>query len=122
MSTETIFMSLITLAVGAFFCFAGYRLFRVLITIWGFFIGLFIGGQIASLLFGGSFLATPFAWVVGIILGLILGGFAYALYSAAITILGASVGYLVGIGLMSALGFDGSALLTLLAGVCVALL
>lgn len=122
MSTETVLISLITLAVGVIFCFAGYRLFRVLIAVWGFFIGLFIGGQVVSSLFGGTFLATPLAWVVGIVLGIVLGMLAYALYSAAIAILGASVGYLIGIGLMAAFGFDSNAVLTFLAGIFVALL
>ncbi len=111
--------SLITLAVGGIFCFAGYRLFRIIIAVWGFFIGFLIGAQVLSSLFGNTFLATPLAWVVGIVLGIILACLSYALYTAAIAILGASVGYLIGVGLMTALGFDNQTTLTFLAGVLV---
>lgn len=122
MSTETILISLITVAIGAIFCFAGYRLFRIIIAVWGFFIGFLIGAQIVASFFGGSFLTTSLAWIVGIALGLLLAVLSYAIYSAAIAMLGASVGYLLGIGLMTAFGFDSHATVTFLAGILVALL
>jgi hypothetical protein len=122
MSTETVIISLATVAIGATFCFAGYRLFRIIIAVWGFFAGFLIGAQAVASLFGNTFLSSPLAWGVGIVLGLILAVLAYALYSAAIAILGASVGYLIGIGLMTALGFDSHSSLTFLAGIFVAIL
>ncbi|HET8845813.1 MAG TPA: DUF4203 domain-containing protein [Ktedonobacteraceae bacterium] len=122
MFVQPLIVGLVALTVGAVFCFAGYRLFRILIAVWGFFAGFLIGAQAVTSLFGGSFLANALGWGVGIALGILLAGLAYLLYSAAIAILGASVGYLIGIGIMTALGFDGQAVSTFLAGVLVAIL
>lgn len=122
MFVELAVVGLITIAGGAIFCFAGYRLFRIIIVVWGFFIGLLIGAHAVASLVGGAFLATPLAWGAGLALGIFLAGLAYLLYSAGIAILGATVGYLVGLGLMTVLGFDAQAGLTFVAGVLVAIL
>lgn len=122
MFVQPLIIGLVTLTIGAVFCFAGYRLFRIIIAVWGFFAGFLIGAQAVTSFLGGSFLSSALGWIVGIALGLILASLAYLLYSAAIAILGASVGYLIGIGLMTALGFDGQSVSTFLVGVFVAIL
>lgn len=104
MFTERLLISLAALIIGAVFCFAGYRLFRILMVIWGFFIGFIVGAQAIASFFGTGLLATPPGWVTGIVCGLVLAVLAYALYTAAISILGGSIGYITGIGLMTGLG------------------
>ncbi len=62
---EILFVGLLALLLGAAFCFIGYRFFRILIPIWGFFAGFFFGAQGVVSLFGGGFLSTVTSWVIG---------------------------------------------------------
>ena len=116
MFAERLLIGPAVLIMGVLLCFAGYRLFRVLITIWGFFIGFFIGAQIIASIFGQGFLSTPLAWVVGCVSGLVLAAAACALYAAAFTLLGAGLGYLAGVGLMTASGITSQGSLVVIVG------
>lgn len=120
MFIKVLFVGLLALLLGAAFCFAGYRFFRVLIAIWGFFAGFLIGASGVAALFGGGFLATVLGWIAGVVVGLIIAAVAYFFYVVAVVILGASVGYWIGIGLMSAIGFSSQGFLTELVGIIAA--
>ena len=120
MFIKVLFVGLLALLLGAAFCFAGYRFFRVLIAIWGFFAGFLIGASGVASLFGGGFLATVLGWIAGVVVGLIIAAVAYFFYVVAVVILGASVGYWIGIGLMSAIGFSSQGFLTELVGIIAA--
>jgi hypothetical protein len=122
MDLQTLIIGLGALVVGALLCFFGYRLFRVLVALWGFFIGFLIGAQVVASLLHSNFLTTPLAWVAGLVLGLILAVLGYALYAAAVTILGASVGYLIGAGLVTALGYGNQGIVVIGAGLALAIL
>jgi hypothetical protein len=114
---EILFVGLLALLIGAAFCFSGYRFFRFLIPIWGFFAGFSLGAEGMATLFGGSFLATVTGWVVGVIVGIILAVLAYFFYYLAVVILGGSVGYWIGTGLLGALGLNPQGLVAVLVGV-----
>ncbi len=118
---QILFIGLIALLLGLAFCFAGYRFFRLLMPFWGFFVGFGLGAQIVASLFGGHFLATILGWIIGIIVGLIFAALAYTFFTLAVAILGASVGYWIGTGAMSALGYSHNGFLTVLVGVIVAI-
>jgi hypothetical protein len=122
MVSETLIIGLIALVVGALLCFAGYRLFRILIAVWGFFIGFLIGAQVIASLLHSDFLTTPLAWGAGLVLGLVLAVLAYALYAAAVTILGSSIGYLIGAGLATALGYGNQEFVVIGAGLALAII
>jgi len=77
-------IGLLILVVGAAFCFAGFNL----------------GASGMAALFGQNFLGTVTGWVLGIVVGLVIAMLAYFLYYVAIVVLGASVGYAIGSGLM----------------------
>jgi len=121
MISQTLGIGLIALAVGALLCVAGYRLFRMLIAVWGFFIGFLVGAQVVASLLHSDFLSSPLAWGAGLLLGLVLAVLAYALYTAAVTILGASVGYLIGAGLVTALGYGDRGIVIIGAGLVLAI-
>jgi len=121
MFAERLLIGPAVLIMGVLLCFAGYRLFRVLITIWGFFIGFCIEAQIIASIFGQGFLSTPLAWVVGCVSGLVLAACACALYAAAFTLLGAGLGYLAGVGLMAASGITSQGSLVVIVGLLFAL-
>ncbi|HXR64749.1 MAG TPA: DUF4203 domain-containing protein, partial [Ktedonobacteraceae bacterium] len=78
MFAERLIIGPLALIIGALFCFAGYRLFRVIMAIWGFLLGFFIGTQVIMSLLGNTTFATGLAWGTGILLGLILALLAYA--------------------------------------------
>jgi Domain of unknown function (DUF4203) len=122
MFTERLIIGPLTLMIGALFCFAGYRLFRVIMAIWGFLLGCFIGIQVITSFLGNGSMETALAWGTGLALGLVLAILAYALYTAAITLLGASIGYVLGLGLMNGLGIGNQATLVVSVGLILAVL
>jgi hypothetical protein len=115
-------IGLLLLVVGAAFCFVGYRFFRILIAIWGFFAGFNLGASGMVALFGQNFLGTATGWVLGIVVGLVIAVLAYFLYYVAIVVLGASVGYSIGSGLMGAIGLNNPGFLSVTVGVVLAVI
>ena len=93
MTFELLCMSLIALLFGLAVTFFGYRFFLILLPIWGFFFGFFLGAQTLTLLFGDGFLATITGWVLGFIVGLLFALFSYLFYMFAVAILSFSFGY-----------------------------
>lgn len=104
---EVIVFSLLAIGLGLVFLLFGYAFFRVLLPIWGFIAGMIFGIQgIESLMGGDTFLSVSLGLFVGFFLGLLLAFIAYYVYALAVVIWGASIGYLLGQGLMLALGFQ----------------
>ena len=73
-------------------------------------------------LFGQNFLGTVTGWVLGIVVGLVIAVLAYFLYYVAIVVLGASVGYAIGSGLMGAIGLNNPGFLSVIVGVVLAVI
>jgi len=115
-------IGLLLLIVGAAFCFAGYRFFRILIAIWGFFAGFNLGASMMVALFGQNFLGTVTGWILGFVVAVVIALLAYFLYYVAIVVLGASVGYAIGSGLIGAIGLNNPGFLSVLVGVVLAVL
>src|SRR5688572_30419895 len=120
MSIESIVIGLFAILIGLAIAFYGLKVFTILLPIWGFFIGLLAGAQLGQEIFGDAFFGTVTSWVIGLIFGLILAVTSYLWYFAAVVILGASVGYTLGTGLLGAIGLDG--FLAIIAGLVVALI
>ncbi len=119
---RTLIPGLLALIIGIAFCFAGYRFFRILIAIWGFVVGFLLTTQAFTFSAGNHFLASAIVLIVAIVVGLILATLAYYLYVAAVVILAASVGFWIGTGVMTAFGFAPHNIITLLAGVILAVI
>ena len=117
---ETIFVSLVLLALGAAVWAAGFRLFVVILPVFGFFAGFVVTAQAIQQLFGGGFLATTGSWVFGFFVGLIFAVVAYLFYYGAIAILAATVGYEIGVGILAGLGIS-SGFLQFIIGLVLAL-
>src|SRR5260370_32238315 len=103
---QTFLIGLLALVTGAAFCLAGYRFFLFLLPIWGFSAGFSIGASAMVDLFGGGFLSTTSSLVVGFVVGLVFAVLSYLFYYFAVTVLGASVGYMIGTGFMALLGIQ----------------
>lgn len=97
---------LIGIMFGLVLCFAGYRLFLVLLPIWGFVFGMGLGVQTIQALFDVGFLATVTSWIVGLIVGSIFAVLSYLFYFAAVAIVAGSLGYGAAVGLLLAIGLD----------------
>jgi hypothetical protein len=104
---------------GSLMCFFGYRLFLFLLPVWGFFFGLVLGAQSMQALFGTGFLSEITSWVVGFVVGLIFAVLSYLFYTVAVAVVAGSLGYLVAVGLLLAIGMDMEFLLWLI-GIIVA--
>ena len=108
------------LLAGAAFCFVGYRFFRILIAIWGFFAGFNLGTAAMTSLFNNAFLGTTTGIVLGLVIGLVFAALAYFFYYFAVVLLGASAGYTLGSGLIGAIGLNNPGFVAVIVGVVLA--
>src|SRR5512136_168394 len=108
MTTDSFFTlmcgGLIGLLFGLVLAFAGYRLFLILLPIWGFFFGFALGAQSIQALFGEAFLATITSWVVGFIVAAVFAILAYLFYIFAVALISFSLGYTATVGVLTAIG------------------
>jgi hypothetical protein len=121
----TILAVLFAAILGALICFLGYRAFLVMLPIWGFFGGFWLGAAGISLLLGEGFLATVTGWVVGFIIGLLGAVLSYMFYAVAVAIIAGALGMAFASGIMTALGFSPGLIVTLVSvfnGIVVAVL
>ena len=120
MTIEGIIGGLIALGIGLLFAFYGFKLFIVLLPIWGFFAGFLIGAGAMTALFGEGFLVTVTSWIVGLVVGVIFAALSYLYYWFAVIFVGASLGYMAGTGLMTLLHI-GDGFLAFVVGLVVAI-
>jgi hypothetical protein len=106
MTFELMCMTLIGLLFGLAVAFGGYRLFLILLPIWGFFFGFGLGAQTLQAIFGIGFLSTVGSWVVGFIVGLVFAVLSYLFYLVAVALLSGSFGYSVAVGILTAIGLN----------------
>jgi hypothetical protein len=104
-------VGLVALLIGAGVCFFGLRVWFVMLPIWGFFAGFFVGATAITAIFGDGFLSTVTGWVVGAVVGIGFALLAYLFWYAGAIIAAGSVGATAGSGLMQALGADADWLL-----------
>jgi len=97
---------LIAFLFGLALTFAGYRLFLILLPIWGFFFGLWLGAQSIQVLFGVGFLSTVTSWVVGFVVGALFAVLSYLFYIFAVALIAGSLGYYAAVGLLLAIGLN----------------
>lgn len=117
---QIIFISLIVLVIGLAILVYGYRIFLVLLPVWGFFAGFWLGADVTSLLLGSGFLGSVMGWVVGFVLGLIFAVSSYLFYRLAVAIQAAIIAYGLGSGLVAA--FFGYGILSAFSGIGAALM
>jgi hypothetical protein len=103
---SALLVALFALIFGLAFCFGGYRVFLVMLPIWGFFAGFWLGAEATTLIFGAGFLATTTGWIVGFVVGLLGAVLSYMFYMLGIALVAAGFGWALGSGLMVAAGFS----------------
>jgi hypothetical protein len=112
---DTILVALFALVLGGFFLLWGYRIFLVMLPIWGFFAGFWLGAQVTMLLFGDGFLATTTGWVVGFVTGLVFALFSYLFYTFGVALVAAAIGAALVSGFMALLGLESGIMVLILA-------
>lgn len=102
MSLATGLTALALIAVGGAFLLAGYRLYRLLIPIWGFVVGFELTVAVGLSAFQSHILATPTGWMLAALAGLIFAALAYGYYYLSVVLLAGSVGFVAGEAIVSA--------------------
>ena len=100
-------VGLILIVLGLVVCFYGLKFFFVLLPVWGFIAGFFLGAHGVQSLLGGGFLATGASWIVGVVLGVIFAVASYFIWYIGALIAAGSVGAILGTGLMSFITSNG---------------
>ena len=108
---EGLLLGALAVGIGLALAFWGFRVFLILLPIWGFFAGFLLGANGVEFIFGDAFLATATGWVVGFLLGLLFAVLAYLYYFVAVILLGGALGYQLTIGLLQWIGFDADGLI-----------
>jgi Domain of unknown function (DUF4203) len=120
MTFQDFLIGALVLLAGAAFCFVGYRFFRILIAIWGFFAGFNLGTAAMTALFHNAFLGTTTGIVLGLVIGVVFAVLAYFFYYFAVVLLGASAGYDLGSGIIGAIGLNNPGFVSVIVGVALA--
>lgn len=102
MSLATGLTALGLIVVGGAFLLAGYRLYRLLIPIWGFIVGFELTVAVGLSAFQSHILATPTGWMLAALVGLIFAALAYGYYYLSVVLLAGSVGFVAGEAMASA--------------------
>ena len=108
---QGLLLGALAIAIGLAFCFWGFRVFLILLPIWGFFAGFVLGANGVDYIFGDGFLATTTGWVVGFLLGLLFAVLSYLYYWVAVILLGGALGYQLTMGLLHWIGFEADGLI-----------
>lgn len=103
---QGLLIGLLAIAIGAAFAFYGFRVFLILLPIWGFFAGFLLGANVMTNLFGDGFLIEVSSWVVGFLVGLVFAVLSYLYYWVAVILLGGALGYQLTYGVLQWIGFD----------------
>lgn len=101
---EDLAIGLLAVVIGMLLCFRGYAALRVVIAVWGTFVGFLLGAGIVASVTGESLLASALAWIVGGVVALLFGVLAYLYYAVSVIIGMGAIGFTLGTTLMVALG------------------
>lgn len=119
---QDVIFGLVAIAAGALFCFRGYLAFRIVIPVWGAFVGFGAGAGLVASITGDGFLRTGVAWAVGLVTAIAFAVLAYLFFEVAIVIGMVSIGFALGTSAMVALDVSWTWLVVLVGVVVGALL
>ena len=101
-----ILFGILAIVAGGVMLFAGQFVLRLVLPIWGFFAGFAFGAGLFAELANERFLGTVLGWVSGFVFALIFAVLAYFYYAVAVVLAMAAFGFVIGSGLVVALGID----------------
>ena len=115
----TLIVTLVAIILGLLNCFFGYRLFKVMLAIYGFVLGAIFGAIIGGGLANGNTVAIIVAGLGG---GLLGAGLMVAFYFLGVFVVGAAAGALLAGSIGTALGVDLPTLVVVIVAVIVGLI
>jgi hypothetical protein len=115
--TEAV-IGILAILIGLMACLAGYAVFRIVLPVLGFVVGMGLGAQLAATLFDQPYLDTPLSWIVAVVVGLLLATIAFAWWYISVALTIAGLGYAIGYGAAIGLGLTLSG--SVIAGVILA--
>ncbi|ALG85314.1 DUF4203 domain-containing protein [Gordonia phthalatica] len=119
----SILIGVLAAVIGALFCFRGVVAMRVVIAIWGAFVGFTVGAGLVAAFTGDGYLSTALGWIVGVVGAVLFAFLAYLFYVVGVILAMASIGFAIGTALIAALGVTWSwvvVLVGVIAGVLLA--
>ncbi len=106
-----ILIGILAIIAGAGLVVAGLRYFFLLLPIWGFIAGFFVGAAIITAVFGDGFLSTTLGIVVGLVFGVLFALISYFYWYFTVIMAAAMAGGVLGGTLFAAIGIDSEWLL-----------
>ena len=122
---DTIVVGIVAVVIGALLCFRGYVTMRLIISLFGAFVGFLLGAGLVAGITASTFGQLAISWLVGIVGAVIFGVLAYFSYQLAVVIGMAGIGFTIGTSLMAAFGAGagfGAIAVGVIAGVLLAIL
>ncbi|WP_181407544.1 DUF4203 domain-containing protein [Nocardioides sambongensis] len=107
-----IVVGLLAVAIGLYLCLRGHWAMRVLLAIWGGFIGFALGAGIVDNVTGDGYLTTLTGWLVGIVAAVVVAVLAYLFYAVSVVLSMVSMGFVLGATVAAALDVETPWLLT----------
>lgn len=101
---DTIVVGIIAVLIGALLCFRGYVTMRVIISLFGAFVGFLLGAGLVAGVTDSGFGQLALSWLVGIVGAVLFGVLAYFSYQIAVVIGMAGIGFAIGTTVMAAVG------------------
>lgn len=112
---DTIIVGIVAVVVGALLCLRGYVAMRLIISLFGAFVGFLLGAGLVAGVTSSAFGQLALSWLVGFVGAVLFGVLAYLSYQVAVIVGMAGIGFTIGTSLMAAAG-AGSGFATLLVG------
>jgi hypothetical protein len=106
---SAVLLGILLMLAGVSLAFFGLRAFVVLLPAFGLISGFFLGASIVASWLGEGFLSTVTEWTVGYILGMLFALVSFLYWYAGAILASASVGAMVGMGIMGMLGVQSEA-------------
>lgn len=110
-----ILLGIILIVLGAGVALFGIWAFGVMLPVWGFIGGFFLGATAIASIFGQGFLQTTLGIITGLVVGIVFALLSYFFWYFGVIFAAASVGALIGTGLMRAVGLNAGWILWLIA-------
>lgn len=112
-------VGVLAVLVGALLCFRGYVTMRLIISLFGAFVGFLLGAGLVAGVTDSGVGQLALSWLVGLVGAVLFGVLAYFSYQVAIVIGMAGIGFTLGTSLVAALGV-GSQLAAITVGIVTA--
>jgi hypothetical protein len=101
---DAIVVGIIAVLIGALLCFRGYVTMRLIISLFGAFVGFLLGAGLVAGVTDSGFGQLALSWLVGLVGAVVFGVLAYFSYQVAVVIGMAGIGFAIGTAVMAAVG------------------